>query len=313
MAEPRVSVVVATHNRPRLLERAVASLLTQSFSDFELLIVDDASGPETAKLISKLEAADPRIRGLRCDQNLGPAGARNRAVAEARADLCAILDDDDLCLPHRLEQQVAVFDTEPEVDLVCSPVQWVDGFGERLAIWPGVLSRGELPGDPQDVFRLLYLENNKIPNTTLMVKTEWLRRFPYPEDLRVGEDWFAFMQMAATGARFRCIAEPLVLQLRATDHPSLMAEKVHAFRDQRKVLGKMEAWLKAQGLKEHKALRRRAESNQRIREARFFGGKDGLRLTGRALAYQPSNPAAWASLQHLLIRGGKKVVRTLRG
>ncbi len=313
MSAPRVSVIVATHHRPRLLERAVASLLSQSFADFELLIVDDASGPETGRLISMLMASDERVRGLRCEQNQGPAGARNKAVAEARADLCAILDDDDLCLPHRLERQVAVFNSDPEVDLVCSPVQWVDGFGERLAIWPGVLSRGELPDDPQDVFRLLYLESNKIPNTTLMVKTEWLRRLPYPEDLRVGEDWFAFMQMAASGARFRCIAEPLVLQLRAGDHPSLMAEKAHAFRDQRKVLAKIAAWLEAQGLKEHRALHRRAESNQRVREARFFGGREGLRLAGSALAYQPSNPAAWAQLQHLLARGGKKVARTLRG
>lgn len=313
MATPRVSVIVATHNRPRLLERAVASLRAQTFADFELLIVDDASSPETGRLISMLAASDERIRGLRCEQNQGPAGARNSAVAEARAELCAILDDDDLCLPHRLEQQVAVFERDPGVDLVCSPVRWVDGFGEGLAIWPGVLSRGELPSDPREVFRLLYLESNKIPNTTLMVKTEWLRRIPYPEDLRVGEDWFAFMQMAVSGARFQCVPEPLVLQLRAGDHPSLMAEKVHAFRDQRKVLEKTKAWLEAQGLKELRALHRRAESNQRIREARFFGGRDGLRLTGSALAFQPLNPAAWASLHHLLVRGGKKAVRTLRG
>lgn len=313
MTNPRVSVVVATHDRVRLLERAVASLRAQSFSDFEILIVDDASGPATGELISKLAAMDDRIRGLRCDPNQGPAAARNAAVAEARAELCAILDDDDLCLPHRLAEQVAVFDSRPDIDLVCSTVQWVDGFGERLAIWPGVLSRGALPEEPHEVFRLLYLENNKIPNTTLMVKTEWLRRFPYPEDLRVGEDWYAFMQMTASGARIHGIAEPLVLQLRDNDHSSLMASKDRAFRDQRRVLIKIRSWLEAQGLGRLKADHRRAESNQRVREARFLGGGAGLRLAGRAIAYQPTNPAAWSCLQDLLSRGGKKVVRSLRG
>lgn len=293
MKTPRVSVVVATHNRPRLLERAVASLQRQTFADFEIVLVDDGSEEPTQKLIDRLCSCDRRIRAFRTADSVGPAGARNLGVKKARADLVAVLDDDDVSRPDRVEKQVSLLDSRPEVDLVCSAVEWIDQMGETLGYWPGAIRRGALPEDPRGLFELLYLENNKIPNTTLMLRAEWLRRFPYAEDLRVGEDWFCCMQMVASGARVVGISEPLVRQQRDASHSSLMAGKTRAFSDQRKALKKIRSWLDSEGIRDFEGLHRRAWVNQLLREASFWGGTRGLSLVLRALARRPTSSRAW--------------------
>ena len=309
MTVPRLSVIVATHNRPRLLEQAVASVSGQSFADYEIVIVDDASTAETGEVIARMASRNPKIRGLRSNENLGPAGARNLGIAAAGGELVAILDDDDLCVPHRFAKQLEVFEQYPDTELVCSTVQWIDRYGEALAVWPGVLKRDALPQASGDVFRLLYLENNKIPNTTIMARTSVLRRFPYAEMLWVGEDWYACMQMAASGVRMRGIAEPLVLTRRDSSHESLMASKARAFEDQRKALVAIRQWLEDQGIRDFDSLHRRAWSNQLAREGDFWSRFQGLRLALQAIAHSPSNGAAWSCSGKILRKAARRVLR----
>ena len=116
---PVVSVYLPTRNRPELLQQAVDSVLTQTFPDFELLIVDDGSEDVgTSKLIEAFQARDRRVRGFRHATSRGAPAARNLAINEARGRFLTGIDDDDLLLPNRLE---SLLRAEPENHaLVCS-------------------------------------------------------------------------------------------------------------------------------------------------------------------------------------------------
>lgn len=102
-AAPAISVILPTYNRARSLSRAVDSVLSQTFRDFELIVVDDASTDGSLETLGGVD--DPRVRCLRLDRNRGAAGARNAGIATARADWIAFQDSDDVWLPTKLEQQ----------------------------------------------------------------------------------------------------------------------------------------------------------------------------------------------------------------
>ena len=108
---PRVSVVIPTHNRAARLPRAVASVLAQTWTDLELLIVDDRSTDETPAAIERF--ADGRIRSFHHARNAGQSKALNTGIEHARGEYVAFLDDDDEWLPGKLAAQVAVLDAAP--------------------------------------------------------------------------------------------------------------------------------------------------------------------------------------------------------
>ena len=104
-AAPRVSVVVPVYNKGRYLRRAVDSVLAQSFTDFELILVDDGSTDDS--LAVAREYTDPRVRVIR-QANSGAGAARNRGIDEARATMVAFLDGDDEWVPAFLDQMMAL-------------------------------------------------------------------------------------------------------------------------------------------------------------------------------------------------------------
>ena len=128
---PRVSIIIPTHNRAGLLPRAVDSALKQSFTDFELLIVDDCSSDETPHIVARL--ADPRVRTFRHSRNRGSAASRNTGIANAKGEYLAFLDDDDEFLPTKIEQQVRVLDeTDSGVGMVYVWSALVSPAGETI-------------------------------------------------------------------------------------------------------------------------------------------------------------------------------------
>ncbi|MFI5337474.1 MAG: glycosyltransferase family 2 protein [Opitutales bacterium] len=136
---PVVSVITPFHRVTPYLRPMVASVLAQTMGDLELLLVDNGTGTGLSTL-GEL-AGDPRIRLLSSPANEGASLARNRAVAEARGDYIAVLDYDDLARPARLEQQVACLRADPQLGLVSSQVESIDGTGQgvgrEFALQPG--------------------------------------------------------------------------------------------------------------------------------------------------------------------------------
>ena len=119
---PRVSVLIPTWNREKYLGEAIESVLVQTYRDYEIVVVDDGSTDGTAELVKQYD----KVRYV-WQPHAGIPAARNRALEEARGELIAWLDSDDLYAPIKLEKQVAYLDAHPECQIVfCLPV----GFSE---------------------------------------------------------------------------------------------------------------------------------------------------------------------------------------
>lgn len=112
---PKVSVVIPVFNHAGYIAEAVQSVLEQSYQDFELVIVDDASVDGTAEVVSRFK--DPRIISVVHERNYGPAAARNSGIRASSGELVAFLDADDLFTPAKLDEHVLFLDRHPDVDV----------------------------------------------------------------------------------------------------------------------------------------------------------------------------------------------------
>jgi len=110
-ATPAVSIILPTYNRASLISRTIRSVLAQTFTNFELIIIDDASTDNTMEIIRAFQ--DPRIRIIRHEQNQGEANSRNSGLANTTADYVAFIDSDDEWMPRKLEKQIQLFETLP--------------------------------------------------------------------------------------------------------------------------------------------------------------------------------------------------------
>jgi len=130
MGLPRVTVLMAVYNGERYLREAVESILGQTFSDFEFVIVDDGSTDRTWQVLTEYAARDPRIVLLQNSENLGLTRSLNKGLHAAQGEYIARQDADDISLPHRLEKQVAVLEECHDVVLVSANIDLMDADGQ---------------------------------------------------------------------------------------------------------------------------------------------------------------------------------------
>lgn len=109
---PAVSVVLPTYNRADVLPRAIDSVLNQTFTDYELIVIDDGSAEDIETVVERFD--DDRIRFCSHDENRGGSAARNTGIELAEGDYIAFLDSDDEWYPHKLEKQVAELESRPD-------------------------------------------------------------------------------------------------------------------------------------------------------------------------------------------------------
>lgn len=129
---PRVSMVMPVHNGARWLAEAIESVLAQDFTDFELILVDDASTDGSPTIMTDAAARDPRVRLLRLDSNVGLPAALNAGFASARGALHSWTSDDNLLRPHMLRRLVATLDDHPDADVVHADFTLIDESGAEL-------------------------------------------------------------------------------------------------------------------------------------------------------------------------------------
>lgn len=186
---PRVSVVMPVLNVERFLAEALASILGQSFTDFELVVVDDGSTDSSPAILAEFARRDPRVRVVRQEQ-AGLTPALNRGWRLARAAYIARMDGDDVALPDRFERQVAYLDGHPRVGVVGGAFIVLTDAGERL----GTITYATADGDLRRDLR----RYNCIPHPTAMIRREALEgvggyRLERAEDydlwLRIADAW----------------------------------------------------------------------------------------------------------------------------
>src|SRR5580698_539934 len=114
--KPKVTVLMAVFNGEKYLKESITSILTQTFTDFEFLIVNDGSTDKSVEIINEFK--DNRIRLVNNSLNAGVAKALNKSFALIQGDYVARMDCDDICLPERLEKEVAILNNNPEIAVV---------------------------------------------------------------------------------------------------------------------------------------------------------------------------------------------------
>ena len=194
MSAPTVSVILPVFNRAATLRRCVESVRAQTFTDWELIAVDDASTDASVAVLE--EFADPRIRVLRHDTNRGPGAARNTALAAARGEFFALIDSDDEWLPGKLDAQLALL---RDCDL-CGCEYWlVNGADERHVRLP----------EPASWAEALHTKCELGNGTTLVVRRDVVGKTgPFDETLRLYEDWDWVLRMVAR-FRYSVVPQPL--------------------------------------------------------------------------------------------------------
>lgn len=132
MRKPAISVVMPMYNAERYVEDAVRSVLAQTFTDFELIVVNDGSTDGSGPIVDRIAAGDGRMRVIHLEKNVGNSRANNHGFAEACGRYIACMDADDVCHPQRLEKQVAFMDIHKDVGLVATQYWRLAPTGEIL-------------------------------------------------------------------------------------------------------------------------------------------------------------------------------------
>ena len=131
--KPIVTVLMTVYNGKNYLNEAIESVFSQTLNNYEFLIVDDASTDNSIEIINSYK--DSRIKLLTNRENIGQTASLNKGLAIAQGKYIARLDQDDICLPKRLEEQVAFFNKNPSISIVCSREYSIDKQGKRTGIW----------------------------------------------------------------------------------------------------------------------------------------------------------------------------------
>jgi len=180
---PKVSVVMAVHNGERYLKESIESILTQTFADFEFLIVDDGSTDSTGNILVRYADRDARIRLITNEDNIGLTKSLNKGIGLARGDYIARMDADDISLLERLGKQADYLDAHPDVGVLGAAVQLLDSSGKVGDTWTFPEEHGFLKWS-------LCFFYNPIVHPTVMVRRKILRQAGgYNEEMAVSQDY----------------------------------------------------------------------------------------------------------------------------
>jgi glycosyltransferase involved in cell wall biosynthesis len=191
-AAPTISVLLPVYNAERYLDEAVMSILSQSFADFEFIIIDDGSTDGSLKLLQHYANNDPRVR-LVSRANTGYCKALNEALSLARGEFIARMDADDVALPQRFEKQVRFLREHPEVIVVGGAVDLIDGEGRMLLRTPQ-------PESDQEIQKAALSGRCLIVHSTAMIRREpMVRAGGYDEALAPSEDLDLWLRLGEIG------------------------------------------------------------------------------------------------------------------
>lgn len=199
--QPYLSVVMTVYNGERFLAEALDSIFAQSFADFELIVVDDASYDRTAEILACYD--DARLRVVTNERNEGPYAAANRGLKQARGALIARHDADDISHPFRFQKQVARMREQPALSLLGTGYHVIDAQG-------AILDTSILPED-NDVIQKQLERGNVLLHGTFMMRREMVEQVGrYQESFPVSQDYDLSLRLAEVG-ELGTLSEPLYL------------------------------------------------------------------------------------------------------
>lgn len=231
-ATPAVSVVIPAYNAALFINEALASVFAQTFTDYEVIVVNDGS-PDTADLERTIAPWLGRIIYLKQD-NRGPGGARNAAIEVARGEYVAMLDSDDAWLPEYLAEQLRVINANPNVDMVYADARFFGdtGFAGRTFMQCSP-SRG-----PVTFESLLRYESSIITSCSVVRREALISAGLFDEKFIRCEDFDLWLRLTHQGRRI--VYQTQVLGRHRAHDASLAADAIKMVESQMEVLKKAE-------------------------------------------------------------------------
>lgn len=220
----RVSVIIPTYNYGEFIGDALRSVEAQTLTDWECIIIDDASTDDTTAVVQRFVDRDARFRYIRLERNAGVSVARNRGFAEAKGTYIQMVDADDVIGPRKLETQVAWMEQHPEVAVIYSDYM---PFTDRPVVsGPGAYRVDEEISGSGDPIMARLLRSNIFRLNTVLFRAAILNDVGgFRDGFRYVEDWDFWLRIAAKGHRFHYLDVPEALSGVRSNPRSLSTDK----------------------------------------------------------------------------------------
>lgn len=240
-AVPAVSVIVPCYNQSRFLPQTVGSVLSQTFVDWECILVNDGSTDDTGDVARRLAERDPRIHYVE-QENRGLAGARNRGIDESRGAYIQLLDSDDLLLPRKLEKQMAALAHADSPSIAYCDYSNCDADGNPLDAPYLYKSPVMDHDDPLADMALRWESEMSVPPLCWLFDARFFKDMGirFNENQRKHEDWDCWMRILATRPHLYYVPEKLVVYRRHSgsmshDYQPMLEEFLLAIDRQRQI------------------------------------------------------------------------------
>lgn len=237
---PYISIIMSVYNAEKYLPQAVESILNQSFSDFEFIIIEDCSTDNSLQILKEYEKKDSRIKLIQKPENKKMQGFienLNIGLKEAKGRYIARMDADDISYPNRLEKQVSFLDKNPDIFVVGSSVNLIDEQNQFIR----KLEAKEVDSD----IKHLMIKKVSMYHPVIMFRNE--KNIEYREKIYYCEDYDFYLRLIHQNKKFYNFVEPLldyrILQSSISRKDgnffrALFVEKVKQFYNERKRTGK---------------------------------------------------------------------------
>lgn len=190
---PLVSVLMTAYNAAEFVVQAVESIQNQTYSNWELIIVNDGSSDTTGKMLHAIASKDKRIRVVHCRKNRGASYASNLGLAKARGQYIARMDADDIAMPDRLSKQIAYLQKHKNVIVVGGQCELIDIYGSSIGM-------KNFPTKHKEIYDALY-QINPIQHPSLMINMKLLgaHKITYHTDVMLAHDLEILFKLAQYG------------------------------------------------------------------------------------------------------------------
>lgn len=200
---PSISVIMPVYNAAPYLKQAIESILSQTFSDFEFIIINDGSSDGSENIIRSY--SDTRIVCLRNEQNSGLVFTLNKGIDAARGKYIARMDGDDISLPERFSKQIDFLEKNTGAMIVASTILLVDENNSETGVWKD--DRKYI--SPRAIHSFLPI-NNCISHPTVFARSALLKKYKYNPAQYLSEDYDLWLRITSDGIPIYKIDEPLV-------------------------------------------------------------------------------------------------------
>lgn len=196
-----VSIIMPAYNSAGTIRDSIESIQAQTVTDWELIVIDDASKDDTADILRELASGDGRIRFFQNEKNSGASYTRNRAIALAEGEWIAFLDSDDLWKPEKLEKQLSLAVEHPNMVICYTASSFINDDGEAY---------GYVMEAVECITYKVLLRKNLLSCSSVMIRASVMKEIKMPND-RMHEDYYVWLNVLKSYGVAYGIKEPLII------------------------------------------------------------------------------------------------------